>query len=238
MYRLVQNRAEDSDIVATSTIMSLKCPLSTLRMSVPCRSILCTHNQCFDAASFIQLQEQAPTWTCPVCSKSTSFESLQVDEYVDDILQSTPSDVDQVVIEPDGQWFSPRQNNSGPGTGGVPSVMDDDDELVEVGHGSVSAGKPTKQTAKTIPSQSAGSSTVAPAFESTKKRPASQVIDLTGSDEDDSGDTKKHNLSVPENDGRELRGFALWQHTMATGGQLVWPEAERWTRNYYASRGS
>lgn len=76
----VKNRAEDSEIVATSSIMSLKCPLSTLRIQVPCRSIVCTHNQCFDAASFLELQKQAPTWTCPVCSKSTSFESLQVDQ--------------------------------------------------------------------------------------------------------------------------------------------------------------
>ena len=77
---LVRNRAEDSEIVATSTVMSLKCPLSTVRIVVPCRSILCTHNQCFDASSFLQLQEQAPTWTCPVCSKWTSFSSLQIDQ--------------------------------------------------------------------------------------------------------------------------------------------------------------
>jgi E3 SUMO-protein ligase PIAS1 len=76
----VQNRANDSDIVATSSVMSLKCPLSTLRIQVPCRSIVCTHNQCFDASSFLELQKQAPTWTCPVCSKATSFESLQVDQ--------------------------------------------------------------------------------------------------------------------------------------------------------------
>jgi E3 SUMO-protein ligase PIAS1 len=76
----VKNRAEDVDIVTTSTVMSLKCPLSTLRIQVPCRSVVCTHNQCFDASSFLELQKQAPTWTCPVCSKSTSFESLQMDQ--------------------------------------------------------------------------------------------------------------------------------------------------------------
>ena len=79
---LVVNKAQDADIVATSTIMSLKCPLSTLRIDMPCRSTVCTHNQCFDALSFLQLQEQAPTWTCPVCNKIVSFEALQVDQYV------------------------------------------------------------------------------------------------------------------------------------------------------------
>lgn len=78
----VISKAQDADIVATSTVMSLKCPLSTLRIEVPCRSTICTHNQCFDASSFLQLQEQAPTWTCPVCNKVILFEALEVDQYV------------------------------------------------------------------------------------------------------------------------------------------------------------
>lgn len=77
---VVITKAEDKDIVATSSIMSLKCPLSTLRMEVPCRSNVCNHNQCFDATSYLQLQEQAPTWTCPICNKSATFMNLQVDQ--------------------------------------------------------------------------------------------------------------------------------------------------------------
>lgn len=79
----MKSKAQDPDIVATSTIMSLKCPLSTLRIDVPCRSLSCKHNQCFDASSYLQLQEQAPTWTCPVCNKIANFESLLIDQYVD-----------------------------------------------------------------------------------------------------------------------------------------------------------
>ena len=75
----VTRRAQDADIVATSTKMSLKCPLSTLRIDTPCRSIGCAHNQCFDAASYLQLQEQAPTWTCPLCNKYSPFEHLAID---------------------------------------------------------------------------------------------------------------------------------------------------------------
>lgn len=76
----VISKSEDAEIVATSSIMSLKCPLSTLRIDVPCRSSVCSHNQCFDASSFLQLQEQAPTWTCPVCNKAAAYEHLQVDQ--------------------------------------------------------------------------------------------------------------------------------------------------------------
>lgn len=78
----VISKSEDAEIVATSSVMSLKCPLSTLRIDVPCRSSVCSHSQCFDASSFLQLQEQAPTWTCPVCNKAAAYEHLQVDQSV------------------------------------------------------------------------------------------------------------------------------------------------------------
>src|SRR5690242_10495186 len=69
-------KAADPDIEVGSSVMSLKDPISTLRISIPCRSTICTHNQCFDAESFLQLQEQAPTWICPICSKTVHFNGL------------------------------------------------------------------------------------------------------------------------------------------------------------------
>jgi hypothetical protein len=77
---IVVNKARDADIVATATVLSLKCPLSTLRMELPCRSVACKHNQCFDATSYLQLQEQGPTWLCPICNNSAPFDTLAVDE--------------------------------------------------------------------------------------------------------------------------------------------------------------
>jgi len=76
----VRKKANDPDIVVGSSLMSLKDPISTLRIAIPVRSTICTHNQCFDAESFLQLQEQAPTWQCPICNKTISFEGLAVDE--------------------------------------------------------------------------------------------------------------------------------------------------------------
>ncbi len=83
---IVISKARDPDIVTTSTVMSLKCPLSTLRIDLPCRSINCRHNQCFDATSFLQLQEQGPTWSCPICNNPAPFDKLAVDEYVKSLL--------------------------------------------------------------------------------------------------------------------------------------------------------
>ncbi|KAL4737238.1 PINIT domain-containing protein [Aspergillus similis] len=179
----MKSKAEDADIVATSTVMSLKCPLSTRRIEVPCRSVSCTHNQCFDASSFLQLQEQAPTWSCPVCAKATSYESLNVDQYVDDILRSTPLDVEQVIIEPDGQWSSPKDEAvaTGPGTF-TPAT--DDDELVEIREPGVTPVKQENFSSLDLWRQTPATSREQSSTWSSNKRPA-PVIDLTGSDDDD-----------------------------------------------------
>ncbi|KAE8377917.1 transport protein particle component-domain-containing protein [Aspergillus bertholletiae] len=201
VLREMKSRADDTDIVTTSSVMSLKCPLSTLRIAVPCRSVICTHNQCFDAYSFLQLQEQAPTWSCPVCSKATSFESLQIDQYVDDILRSTSPDVEQVFMEPDGRWSNPKVDGVSE-AGGVTPESDDDDliEIKELGN------TPVKQESlpaaslslQRTPAQSREpSSTSSVARLSTKKRPAAQVIDLTGSDDDDDDDSPVRSSKRP-----------------------------------------
>ncbi|KAL2830637.1 transport protein particle component-domain-containing protein [Aspergillus pseudoustus] len=188
----MKSKAEDVDIVATSTVMSLKCPLSTRRIEVPCRSVICTHNQCFDASSFLQLQEQAPTWTCPVCAKATSYESLNVDQYVDDILCSTPLDVEQVIIEPDGTWSNPKEEVPASGPNSITPATDDDDDLIEIREPGVT---PVKQEPLSVPLDSFQPNQQTPARSreqssawstATNKRPA-PVIDLTASDDEDDG---------------------------------------------------
>jgi len=78
----VASKANDSEVIATSINISLKCPLSYMRLQLPCRGISCSHIQCFDATSYLQLQEQGPQWLCPICNKSTPFDQLAVDECV------------------------------------------------------------------------------------------------------------------------------------------------------------
>ncbi|OXV05952.1 hypothetical protein Egran_06280 [Elaphomyces granulatus] len=186
VIREMRSKAEDADIVATSSVMSLKCPLSTLRIQVPCRSVVCTHNQCFDASSFLQLQEQAPTWTCPVCNKSTSFESLQTDQYVDNILCSTSTQTDSVTIEPNGDWHTPG-NGETPGTNGVTPNTDDDD-LIEIKKPDLSPLKPEipdDTPPQRTPASREPSAVSSSTRHSSSKRPAPQIIDLTGSGDED-----------------------------------------------------
>jgi E3 SUMO-protein ligase PIAS1 len=107
---------------------------------------------------------------------------------VQNILKSTSRSVDQVTIEPDGTWTqhakaaSPANVNAG-----------DDDDLVEIKDSRVTALKQgntptpslssirTPQTASREPSTSRTTSQIS----TNGKRPISQVIDLTLSDDDD-----------------------------------------------------
>jgi E3 SUMO-protein ligase PIAS1 len=176
----VSKKANDPDIEFGSSVMSLKDPISTLRIKTPCRSMICTHNQCFDAESFLMLQEQAPTWICPICNKTISFNGLAVDQYVQEIL-SKVKNADQVTIEASGEW-STNKAKTPPRHG---PQDDSDDDVIEVSDYRVSAIKdeaaltPTSLSTPPLPSREA--STVP---RSGTKRTA-EVVDLTLSDDDE-----------------------------------------------------
>ncbi|KAI1521010.1 PINIT domain containing protein [Pyrenophora tritici-repentis] len=178
-------KANDPDIEVGSSVMSLKDPISTLRIVTPCRSTVCTHNQCFDADSFLQLQEQAPTWTCPICNKTISYEALAVDQYVEEILNKARN-TDQVTIKPSGEWSTekevkPRQNHHHHDD----DDDDSEDDLVEIPDYRIQAIKseaaptPTSITTPPLPSREAST-----APRSGQKRTA-EVVDLTLSDDDE-----------------------------------------------------
>ncbi|KAH6893567.1 PINIT domain-containing protein [Thelonectria olida] len=189
---------QDPDVVATSQVLSLKCPLSYMRLNIPCRGLSCSHIQCFDATSYLQLQEQGPQWLCPICNKSTVFDHLAVDNYVREILDNTPKDVDTVTIEPDGRWFvkneEERRNEFG-SQGARQSHFDDDDdddddlEISEVNIISRRLETPRNASfsSSTPASGSRGPPSVGPRgiASTSAKRPAAAVIDLTLSSDDE-----------------------------------------------------
>lgn len=108
----------------------------------------------------------------------------------DDILHSTSPDVEQVIIEPDGKWSSPKEDEF-KGAGGVTPATEDEDELIEIKEPGIVRVKQESLSASGLslertPAQSREpSATSSAARLSTNKRSAAQVIDLTGSDDDD-----------------------------------------------------
>ncbi|KAF9908886.1 SUMO ligase siz1 [Linnemannia zychae] len=112
MLRILEDRNKDDDIMATSSTLSLKCPLGFQRITVPIRSSYCQHLQCFDAYTFFNLNEQTPTWNCPVCSRTMhSWEEIVVDGYFKDLLNSTPESLENIVVQADGSWELPSASS-------------------------------------------------------------------------------------------------------------------------------
>ncbi|KAF8971367.1 PINIT domain-containing protein [Flammula alnicola] len=105
-HKMIQAMTEDDDIVAGPQKMSLKCPLTFVRITTPCRSSKCVHPQCFDATSWFTMMEQTTTWLCPVCERTLDHKDLILDGYFDEILQQTPESVEDVIVEADGQWHT------------------------------------------------------------------------------------------------------------------------------------
>lgn len=105
---------EDDDIIVSTSSISLKCPLTYARMKYPTKSIYCQHIQCFDGLSYLQLQEQVPSWICPVCSNKIDISHLAISDYYCDILENTNHEIENVTINDDGTWeaISEASNNS------------------------------------------------------------------------------------------------------------------------------
>src|ERR1700709_123895 len=66
----MKTKAKDADFEVGPTTISLKDSASQMRIETPARGISCTHHMFFDAATYLQMQEQAPLWACPICDKA------------------------------------------------------------------------------------------------------------------------------------------------------------------------
>ena len=73
---------QDADLTPVSETLTLRDPISISRIELPCKSWDCEHVACFDAQTFLSLNEQTPTWNCPICNRSISTDDdLFLDGY-------------------------------------------------------------------------------------------------------------------------------------------------------------
>jgi hypothetical protein len=181
---------DDDDIEMSSFDLTLKDPLAYTRISLPCRSVSCRHNQCFDCEVFLMSNEQTPTWTCPICNIPINDEgSIVVDGYFQDILFKVDAEVDTILVDPQGNWRIPADktaNNDDDGddsplasaesNGVKPDVFDLD---------GVSLRAPSAVPAHVT--DIITSRSVSPLSANTIKRkaPAAEVIDLTSDTEEE-----------------------------------------------------
>uniref|UniRef100_A0A1I8J778 SP-RING-type domain-containing protein n=1 Tax=Macrostomum lignano TaxID=282301 RepID=A0A1I8J778_9PLAT len=86
---------DDDAMVAMTTITaSLRCPLSCARIQLPVRSDDCRHVQCFDARTYLSMNERRATWRCPCCDRPAPYASLHVDAHFQSVLANAPKSVD------------------------------------------------------------------------------------------------------------------------------------------------
>ncbi|EKC97918.1 chromosome condensation-related protein [Trichosporon asahii var. asahii CBS 8904] len=102
LAKLRRRAAEDDDIEVGTSTLSLKDPLSGMRITKPVRSSKCTHLQCFDARWWLESNRSHPQWLCPHCSKELKFDEVICDGYFLSILNAVPDSYDEVVLESNG----------------------------------------------------------------------------------------------------------------------------------------
>ncbi|RWS08224.1 E3 SUMO-protein ligase PIAS2-like protein [Dinothrombium tinctorium] len=94
----------DSELNTTCLKGSLLCPLGKMRIQIPCRATTCTHFQCFDALSYLQMNEKKPEWICPFCGKKAEYSYLAIDGLFTEIINQAPSNCNEVKFHEDGSW--------------------------------------------------------------------------------------------------------------------------------------
>lgn len=108
------NTPTDRDSVEQTALkVSLKCPITFKKITLPARGHECKHIQCFDLESYLQLNCERGSWRCPVCNKPAQLEGLEVDQYMWGILNTlNTSDVDEVTIDSGANWKAAKSQNT------------------------------------------------------------------------------------------------------------------------------
>lgn len=106
-------------VVATTMKLSLLDPIVRTRLRIPVRGARCRHPACFDLGNFLSLNERVRRWECPLCSDAAPFDTLVVDQFIQQcalfrephppclvlsVLNVVPHD--EVTFLPDGSWLA------------------------------------------------------------------------------------------------------------------------------------
>ncbi|KAI8065178.1 PINIT domain-containing protein [Gongronella butleri] len=218
MKRMLE-RSLDTDLVIESETISTKCPLGFTRIETPGRARQCAHLQCFDVTTFLLMNEQTPTWNCPICSRIMTWDDLVIDEYFASILkrvgnvESMQVDVhgnlkiletgsdddgsetdDETAVKP--VKAEPKDDgglaNGQQGTSNdLITILDDDDD--DENDDRNDARQPRRR--KSIPNSSATNASSPRSRPSSSTMANSSVVDLTLSS-DDENDTENANGSA------------------------------------------
>lgn len=102
---------DDLMVLTTEIEVSLRCPLSFERISIPAKGRACKHFQCFDLQAYLEFSRQQNVWCCPCCARPTSLSchDLVIDLVFEGLLKTVSDQIYQVKIANDGRVLTDMQ---------------------------------------------------------------------------------------------------------------------------------
>ncbi|CAO3680893.1 unnamed protein product [Umbelopsis ramanniana] len=157
--------SEDNDIecMQDSIKVSLRCPISLLRIKEPVKGIKCSHVECFDLASYLCINQGLSSWKCPVCSKFTTSASIIYDEYFAQLLKDMDDNITETEYSRTSRSWKPVSF----------AAEDDDDDDSSDGDG---PPQPSINSVQSLPA-------------SGKRKSTQDLVNLVSDDEDDDTET-------------------------------------------------
>ncbi|GET90963.1 hypothetical protein, conserved [Leishmania tarentolae] len=118
-------------VAITEASVKIQCPITTLTMEIPVRSVYCEHLQCMElAAVLIQCARQS-VWNCPLCSAAMKPEDIIVNYRLKDWIalhsQQAVAQVEYVVETELGQPLKIAYKTERPEQHDTIEVVDDDE---------------------------------------------------------------------------------------------------------------
>jgi len=175
--------SDDGDDIATCDLrVSIQCPISKTRIRKPCRATTCKHIQCFDAETFLQMNERKPTWVCPVCDQDAHFDLLNLDGYFQQVVEAANPNVAEISLSVDGTWTPLKANGKKDTSFQMPASF----AFSSSSSSSPSSSKNANSTSSSSSRSTVPSSSSSSAPSTGTKRPV-EAVDLTldSDDEDD-----------------------------------------------------
>ncbi len=100
---------EDIGLMTTRHRVSLLCPITQSLIILPVKSSYCSHLTCFDLRPFLQMNQKRLQWTCPICKKSATYDTLHIDKRLQSILANVPTNCSTVEIDSSTEILSDCQ---------------------------------------------------------------------------------------------------------------------------------
>ncbi|KAL0757904.1 hypothetical protein Bca101_095572 [Brassica carinata] len=101
----------DCDVIEGPSRISLSCPISRTRITLPVKGRVCKHLQCFDFWNYVEINTRIPSWRCPHCNQPVCYTDIRLDQSMIKILEKVGRYATDVVISADGSWKVLTEDN-------------------------------------------------------------------------------------------------------------------------------